>query len=388
MGFKTSLLWQNDDRWAATTLGFGPQTIKDWGCLTTSLTMVVNGYGYSETPATVNARMAGIKAFYGAAINAYRIGEAFPGVALKELVECETTPAPLDRIDAELAAGKPVLVRVDWNAAPGLQDHWVVLYEKSGSDYLMLDPWKYAGDAPDKQLRLTERYKFSGLTPAEAITSVIFFSITGKPDAAATPAPAAPAPAAPAPAPTGTAEAPKPPTATKVPIPADAVTVTPTSDGLAFRGAPSLSGPLLRRFGLNVRLTSVEAREATLAKIGLQGAWLNVQAPEGDQGYVAAWYVSSTEQAAAPAAPAAPAPAPAAQPAAAGMTVRVTENQLAFRSQPVIADNTLIGRFPLNTILIVIDPDANQKIGVMNQWLKVKDPIGREGYVAAWYVSR
>ena len=368
MTFSTSLLWQNDERWASTMLGFGPQAIQDWGCLTTSLTMVVNGCGYTETPATVSQKMAARNAFFGAAINVYRIGEAFPAVALKELVDCETDPAPLARIDAELAAGKPVLVRVDWNAAPGLQDHWVVLYDKDDTDYLMLDPWKYASDAPDKVLHLTERYKFSGMTPAEAITSVIFFTISGKADSAPVVEAESPAPAAtpvPAPAPVE-----------KKSAPADAVTVNPTTDGIAFRAAPSISGPLLQRFPLNTVLTSLEGRATTLSKLGVEGQWLNVQTPAGEQGYVAAWYVQSDEKPAADAAP------------AAEFIVSVIEDQLAFRALPMIDEKTLIARLPLGTNLTVIDPDADHKLGVYGQWIKVKNAAGVEGYTAAWYVSK
>ena len=371
--FQTNLLWQNDDRWANTVLGSGPQTIKEWGCLDTSLTMVVNGYGYSETPATVDQKMTNIGAFYGAAINAYRIGEAFPGVALKNLVDCESTPAPMADIDAELAANRPVVVRVDQSSAPGIQDHWVVLYGKENNDYLMLDPWKYAGDAPGKKNYLTQRYKNSGSTPAEAITSVIFFNIT---KGGATSAPASTPATTPASTP-----APAPAPATKASVPADAVKVLPTADQLAFRGAPSISGALLARFSLGTTLTSLESRSDTLSKIGVNGQWLHVQAPDGTQGYVAAWYVSNADQSASTT-------SAQSAPATGSFTVRVTEDQLAFRSQPIIEDSTLITRFPIGTTLIVTDPDANQKIGVVNQWLKVKDSSGREGYVAAWYVSR
>ena len=361
MTFATSLLWQNDETWANAMLGFGPQAIKDWGCLTTSLTMVVNGYGYNETPATVSQKMAGINAFFGAAINAYRIGEAFPAISLNELVDCETSPAPIARIDTELEAGKPVLVRVDWNAAPGLQDHWVVLYGKDMQGYMMLDPWKYKGDAPEKVIHLTDRYTFSGSTPAEAITSVIFFTISGKADSAPTPA-ATPVQ--------------KPAPVEQKTVPSNALTVNPTTDGVAFRGAPSVSGPLLERFPLNTALISLEARAATLSKIGVQGQWLNIQSPKGVQGYVAAWYVSSDEKPDASASP------------AAEFAVKVIEANLAFRSQPVISDQTLIARLPVGTALTVIDPDASQKLGVYGQWLKVKDASGREGYTAAWFVSK
>jgi len=371
--FQTNLLWQNDDRWGGKTLGYGPETIKDVGCLDTSLTMVVNGFGYNETPDTVSQKMVGIGAFSGAYINAYRIGDAFPGVALKNLVDCEYSPAPLSDIDAELAANRPVVVRVDQSPSPGLQDHWVVLYGKENNDYLMLDPWNYKGDAPGKKNYLTQRYNYSGSTPAEAITSVIFFNVT---KAGSTSAPASTPVTSPASTPS-----PAPAPATKATVPSDAVKVNPTADQLAFRGAPSLSGGLLARFALGTTFTSLESRSATLSKLGVNGQWLHVQAPNGSQGYVAAWYVSNADQSA---------PVPASQPpsGSAGFIVKVTEDQLAFRSQPVISDATLITRFPIGTTLTVTDPDANQKIGVVNQWLKVKDSSGREGYVAAWYVGR
>jgi hypothetical protein len=335
---------------------------------------VVNAYGYNETPATLNQKMTQIGAFFGSAINAYRIGEVFPAVALKNLIDCESPvgSAPMSDIDAELAANRPALVRVDWSPSPGLQDHWVLLYGKENNDYLMLDPWCYQGDAPGKKNYLTHRYKNTGLTPAAAITSVIFFNV-GKAGSTSTPISTSTTPPASAPQP-----APAP--ATKVPVPAGAAKLIPTQDQLAFRGAPNVSGALLRRFPLGTTLTSLESPAVTLTKIGADGQWLHVQAPEGDQGYVAAWYVANAS-----------ASSPSKQPAPSSTSsniVKVTQDQLAFRSQPLIADNNLIARFPLGTFLTVTDPDGNQKIGVLNQWLKVRDASGRDGYVAAWYVSR
>lgn len=161
----------------------------------------------------------------------------------------------------------------------------------------------------------------------------------------------------------------------KTPVPADAVPLTPTTDAIAFRSAPSVTGPLIRRFPLGTALKSLEARATTLTKLGVNGQWLNVQAPEGDQGYVAAWFVKASDGSM----PTSPTTAPA--------TVKATQDQLAFRSQPLVADNTLITRVPLGTVFTVTDPDAAKKLGVDGQWLKVKDSSGREGYVAAWYVS-
>lgn len=325
MSFTTNLLWQNDPRWANTPLGFGPQTISQWGCLTTSLAMLVNGCGYNETPATLSQKMTAIRAFNGAAINAYRIGEAFPGVAMANLVDCTNVAAPLTTIDAELAGNKPVLVCVDQSPASGIQDHWVLLYAKSGSDYLMLDPWDYSGDAPGKANLLTKRYNHNGGTPEKEITQVIFINISGKPTPSSSPVPAT------------TISTPQPAAPVMVRLPSDSLNLIPTTDGLAFRGAPDMTGPLLRRFPLGTTLHSLESAPATIAKIGSNGQWINVQAPEGDQGFVAAWYVSSANAASQPV------PAPSGNIS----SVTVTTDQLAFRSSPVLGDNNLIERLPV-----------------------------------------
>jgi hypothetical protein len=47
----------------------------------------------------------------------------------------------------------------------------------------------------------------------------------------------------------------------------------------------------------------------------------------------------------------------------------------------------LIKRLPLGTVLVVSEPNAREKIGRNDQWLKVKDPTGAEGFVAAWFVA-
>lgn len=361
--FQTNLLWQNDSRWAGNILGGGPPTIKDWGCLLTSMTMVVNGYGHNETPATLNDKMKTVGGFSGAAVLPFKLPALFPDIAYLSLDEYVTTPAPMTRIDAALSASKPVIIRVDWSPNPGLQDHWVLLCAKDGSDYLMFDPYQYSGDVPNGKSHLVQRYHYSGTTPAEVITGVLWLDKSGASPASTS---------QPAPATTTTTT-----TAAKVPVPANAVKVYVTQDQLAFRGAPSVTGALIRRYALDAALTSLENAGTTNSKVGQINQWLQVQGPEGDQGYVAAWYVSLSRASSSAAGTA----------TGASGTVKVTQDQLAFRSQPVIADNNIIARFPLGTVLTVTDPQAAQKIGVMNQWLQVKDSNGRQGYVAAWYVS-
>jgi hypothetical protein len=275
--FQTNLLWQNDERWATTTLGYGPQTIRDWGCLATALTMVVNGCGYNETPVTVSQKMVAIGAFQGSAINAFRIGEAFPGVAIANLVNCERAPAPMTDIDAELNAGKPVVVCVDQSPSAGIQDHWVLLYGKQDDEYLMFDPWKYPEDALGQPNYLTRRYKNSGGTPEAEITQVLFLQISNRSNPNSFPVRAGFSPLM--------------PSAAQPPIPTDFITLHSTGDGLALRGAPDASGPLLRRFPLGTAFKSLEDRNTTLQKVGVEGQWIHVESPDGDQGFVAAWFV-------------------------------------------------------------------------------------------------
>ncbi|HEU4746395.1 MAG TPA: SH3 domain-containing protein, partial [Anaerolineales bacterium] len=68
--------------------------------------------------------------------------------------------------------------------------------------------------------------------------------------------------------------------------------------------------------------------------------------------------------------------------------VKAAAEGVALRKQPVISDSTLIKRLPLGTELTVLEPNAETKIGKNDQWLKVKDPSGTEGVVAAWFVAR
>ena len=70
--FTTQNLYQNDDQWKATKLGNSNETIGGWGCLLTSVTMMLNGIGYSETPQTVNDKMKQAGGFQGAFIERIR----------------------------------------------------------------------------------------------------------------------------------------------------------------------------------------------------------------------------------------------------------------------------------------------------------------------------
>ena len=377
--FATQNLYQNDEKWKNTKLGNSNETIGGWGCLLTSVTMMLNGMGYSETPETVNEKMKANGGFQGAFFIPSMLPYAYSSVIYKDMQSCENFPAPVALIDAAVAAGKPVILQVDWNKQAGIQTHFVLVKEKQGDDYVIYDPYKYGGDGPSKDVLLTKRYKYNGGTLETEISAVLWF------DGNITPAP---------------------PETKTVSVPKDAMKLYVIEDDLALRADPSIGGYLWKRMAAGAELTSLEDAATTKTKLGQQGQWVQVQDSTGQQGYTAAWYVSDKKDAQ----PATPQPASsstgtsssstssAATPTAAsaakvpvppGAMELLPIEEVAFRSQPVIADSTLIRRIPPTEKLISLEPTDQtiKKVGVTNQWLNVQDATGKQGYVAAWYVK-
>ena len=373
--FATQNLYQNDEKWKNTKLGNSKETIGGWGCLLTSVTMMLNGMGYNETPETVNEKMKSNGGFQGAFFIPSMLPYAYSNVIYKDMQPCENFPAPIALIDAAVAAGKPVILQVDWNKQAGIQTHFVLVKEKKGDDYVLYDPYKYGGDGPDKEVLLTKRYKYNGATLESEISAVLWFDGNIHPS---------------------------PPKSTKVAVPKDAMKLYVIEDDLALRADPSIGGYLWKRMPAGSELTSLEDAAATKAKLGQQGQWVQVQDSNGQQGYTAAWYVSDKKDAQPTALQ--PAATPSTSPASAitstaasaakvpvppGAMELLPTEEVALRTQPVITDSTLIRRVPPTEKLISLE-STNQtikKVGVTGQWLNVQDSTGKQGYVAAWYVK-
>lgn len=141
------VLAQRDPRWANIKLGYSPTiTIGQQGCLITSLTMVLNHYGYNETPATVNAKLQDPK------IHGFVAGQ--PNMYWKSPLAVWSIDYPvwrepwfgktdLNEINTWLAKGAWALVHVDLDLETyAVEQHWVVLTERVGDDYRTLDPWQ------------------------------------------------------------------------------------------------------------------------------------------------------------------------------------------------------------------------------------------------------
>ncbi len=349
-------LSQMDPRWKNKALGFDTSTIGSYGCLMTSMTMVANYYGFNETPDTVNEKMKAAKGYQGALIIPAVLPAALPGMIYRNFINCENSAAPMTEIDAYLAQGKPVIIEVDYAPDPGLQNHWIVLYEKRGNDYLLRDPYPYPVVTTDITL-LTSRYKFGG-TPTQIIKGVVFLDANKAPE-----------------------QPPKPDTGARASFPVYAI-----ADGLALRSNTVVADyTLIKRMAMGTKLTVLEADQAAKPKVGVLNQWLPVMDPaDGVQGFTAAWYVSLT----APGAPVAP-PKPPQPGKPQNLIVKTTAEGVALRSKPEISDATLVKRVPVNTQLICTETydAAAAKVGVVYEWLPVKDVTNCQYYVAAWYVQ-
>jgi len=358
--FKTQNLYQNDEKWQNVRLGNSAITIGKWGCLLTSATMMLNGIGHKETPETVNEKMKQVGGFDGALFIPSFLPYIWPNCGWRDMQDCKNYPAPIADIDAAIQAGKPVILQVDWSKEADVQTHFVLVKEKKGDDYVIYDPFKYGGDVPGKEVLLTKRYKFNGARLETEISAVLWFDSFGI--------------------------AAEPPKATKVPLPAERYVLYATEDDLALRAEPSFSGFLWKRLMMGTELISLEPKSSAKAKLGVNNQWIQVQDPIGDQGFVAAWYVSETKSK--------PAAIQSTTSTASGnlppgALLFVPTAQLTLRTEPRIAPETLIRYIPITEQLISLEPaqQAIPKVGVDGQWLKVRDASGKEGYVAAWFVK-
>lgn len=136
---------QRDPRWANIRLGTGAATIAQQGCLITAVAAVCRYYGKDTDPAQLNRDLLRVGGYANG--NLYKwwsLGAIYPDIRVREYIDCQTVPAPLDKIDAELAAGRPPIVWVDFNPATAYNDmHWVVIvgHTEGRADYLIMDPW-------------------------------------------------------------------------------------------------------------------------------------------------------------------------------------------------------------------------------------------------------
>ncbi|MGD0750580.1 MAG: SH3 domain-containing protein [Anaerolineales bacterium] len=412
MSFTPNTISQRDPGWINEKLGFDTSlTIGTDGSTLVCLTMLVNGYGFSETPYSLNQKLKEMGSgvgFLDSLIVWPGLTEAFPGIVYRGIIICRDQSAPISDINASIDAGQPLVIEIDESPSAGLQNHWVVIYARQGDDYLMLDPWP---EPPDQAPTFLSTRYGSGRSASEFITAVAWYDAGGNP----APAPATASDTATTADPVTTAEPITTPDPATTPEPA--TTPSPgtglfvrvqaaVTAGLTLRSAPSISATTVALETPGTLLHCNEPDAVALAKIGVMDQWLQVSDPGGLNGYMAAWYVkkvAGTSSAPLPAPAPAPAPtppdptptpAPAPIPISVSPTLTVLVLQsigvvgLRLRDQPETNASTL-AILSGGQALTVLEPtsQAIPKIGQINQWLNVNDGNGHTGYVAAWYVE-
>jgi hypothetical protein len=144
-------------------------------------------------------------------------------------------------------------------------------------------------------------------------------------------------------------------------------------DSLPIRSGPDAGLGQLGTATSNTPLVVLGSTETAKAKIGQQGQWLQVQSPDGVNGFVPAWLVHLTGQV----------------PPPAGLSVRATGN-VNLRAQPNTNPETdiLAVVTPQDALTVLGDKDLTRsKIGRQDQWINVRSPDGMIGWIAAWLVA-
>jgi len=391
MTFQLVYLSQQDPQWKNDILGFGDpgDTLGKYGCALTSVAMLVSGHGYSETPRTLNEKMKSANGFVSSGIRWDVIAKVHPQITLKEQIACEYADAPLAKIDAALAAGQPVVVRVDSSPAPGLQWHYVMVYARKGNDYLMLDPYPYSPGTAKEDL-LMARYS-RGNPLQRSIQQVLLYqcstasggSVSTSNSSTSTPT-------------TSTDSGPHARVMSEVTWGLNIRSSTDTSSmANVVANAPA---------GTELLLTEAGAE----SKIGINGQWVKVRTAQGQEGFAAAWYLEKVAAATPPvvAAPvsnpgndapasstpatppasdpgsdtSAPAPSPAAAPQKFQVIIKAAGTPIYNGAAATASVMTTEKAGARLTVVEAMD-QAKAKIGVKGKRINVKASNNQRGFV-------
>ncbi len=164
MAFNLVRYSQQDPQWKNIKIDHGPDTIGYIGCALTSLAMYSSGWGFTETPTTLNQKLTANGGITSDELLVWSaISKLYPQIQSTGLTICTNTDAPISQINTSLLVGQPVIVEVDYSPEAGLQTHWVLLYAQQGSDYLVQDPYPY----PPETTPVTLMTRFSQGQPLQ-----------------------------------------------------------------------------------------------------------------------------------------------------------------------------------------------------------------------------
>ena len=386
MTFQLVYYSQQDPKWKKEILGFGDpgDTIGYVGCALTSVSMLLSGHGFIETPMTLNQKLKDVNGFASAGIRWGAVSQVYPQVSMKSFISCASTDAPLAQIDASIAAGQPVIVMVDSTPAPGLSTHWVVLYAKEGNDYLMLDPWPYQTDVK-KKTYLMPRYG-QGNPLKRSIMHLIIYECFNAGGGTAQSDLSLATGSGPTPPVTGSGSI----SSTSARVKAD------VAWGLNIRSSidTSSTANIVANVSAGSVLTLVESNG--VSKIGAVNQWVRVRDDKGHEGFAAAWYLEKI-QIAEPVNETVPvsnpvneAPVSTSTPAPGKQKLTVIVKSAGAKVYKTASAKSEILSVEKNKALLVVveAATATAKIGVAGKWLNVKGTNGKRGFVDGGLVKK
>lgn len=162
------------------------------------------------------------------------------------------------------------------------------------------------------------------------------------------------------------------------------------ASGLRLRSQPSPAAPLVKVLPAGSSLRVLDEPALARPKIGRQDSWLWVRDRQNATGYVAAWLVELDKE--------------KSELNDASLSFGVSDftfpqtfvvhvsglakpyGGLRLRSLPDTTGKTL-KILAVNTPLTALDENAPQRVGKFNRWIHVQEPLGQQGYVAAWLVE-
>lgn len=149
---------QRDSQWGNQTMGLSSSTMKEVGCLVTSMAMISTHYGKNLTPGNIAASSS---PFF--ANTAYMILGTWSvnGVTMTRAAQGSYTSL----IDAKVEQGIPVIVGLNIYGDSGI-DHFIVVKGKQDGQYIMHDP--YTAGAHD--VKLNEYYSPSSIARVDYVT--------------------------------------------------------------------------------------------------------------------------------------------------------------------------------------------------------------------------
>lgn len=135
---------QNDPRWKDSPLGT-KGTIGNYGCLMIDGTMVVNYYGFRETPLTMNQKLTENGGYDKGNLFVWSaIPRLFPGLKYRGKWSNKNplTQAQMNQIRGAIDKGYPVILQIDTiPITAALDEHWVLAIGYDGDDFIIQDPW-------------------------------------------------------------------------------------------------------------------------------------------------------------------------------------------------------------------------------------------------------